>query len=145
MTQNKSNSCRQAKNVKEITYKNLYLKDEGQMYGYVEQLVGNNRLFAICCDGKKMLCHIRGKMVKRVWIKTGDIILLSLRDFQMNRADVLHRYTDDDVSKLKAMGEITNFGKNVEETNDIKFIYTSQSKLKDVILSDISECDEESD
>ncbi len=33
-------------------------------------LTGNGRLEAQCIDGTKRLCHIRGKMRKKVWVNT---------------------------------------------------------------------------
>ena len=45
-------------------------------------MLGNGRLEAFCFDGVNRLCHIRGKLRKRVWIGVGDIVLLGLRDFQ---------------------------------------------------------------
>lgn len=52
---------------------------------------------AQCFDGTKRLAHIRGKMRKKVWINQGDIVLLSLRDFQDDKADVIVKYTPDEV------------------------------------------------
>ena len=45
-------------------------------------MLGNGRLEAFCFDGVNRLCHIRGKLRKRVWIGVGDIVLLGLREFQ---------------------------------------------------------------
>nr|ODN85619.1 translation initiation factor eIF-1A [Cryptococcus depauperatus CBS 7841]ODN90297.1 translation initiation factor eIF-1A [Cryptococcus depauperatus CBS 7855] len=45
----------------------------------------------------------------QVWIVVGDIILLSLRDFQDDRADVIHRYTPDEARNLKTYGELKDF------------------------------------
>jgi|MesohylFT_1024984.scaffolds.fasta_scaffold14087_2 hypothetical protein len=45
-------------------------------------MLGNGRVEAFCFDGVNRLCHIRGKLRKRVWIGVGDIVLLGLRDFQ---------------------------------------------------------------
>lgn len=42
----------------------------------------------------------------QVWITTGDIILLSLREFQDDKADVIHRYTPDEARNLKTYGEL---------------------------------------
>merc|ERR1712091_743655 len=36
----------------------------------------------MCFDGVKRLCHIRGKLRKKVWINQSDIILVGLRDYQ---------------------------------------------------------------
>ena len=60
-------------------------KEDGQEYAQVLKMLGNGRLDAMCFDGTKRLCHIRGKLRKKVWINTGDIILLGLRDYQVNK------------------------------------------------------------
>ena len=60
-------------------------------------MLGNGRVEAQCFDGTKRLAHIRGKMRKKVWINQGDIVLLSLRDFQDDKADVIVKYTPDEV------------------------------------------------
>ena len=59
-------------------------------------MLGNGRLEAYCFDGAKRLAHIRGKLRKKVWINQGDIILLSLREFQDDKADVIVKYTADE-------------------------------------------------
>merc|ERR1719400_128448 len=41
----------------------------------------------MCFDGVKRLCHIRGKMRKKVWVAQGDIVLIGLRDYQDGKAD----------------------------------------------------------
>ena len=47
-------------------------------------MLGNGRLEAMCFDGVKRLCHIRGKLRKKVWINQSDIVLLGLRDYQVS-------------------------------------------------------------
>lgn len=49
----------------------------------------NGRLEAQCFDGTRRLGNIRGKLRKKVWINQGDIILLSLRDYQDDKGDVM--------------------------------------------------------
>ena len=44
--------------------------------------------------------------LRQVWITAGDIILLSLREFQDERADVIHKYTPDEARNLKTYGEL---------------------------------------
>ena len=39
-------------------------------YAQVLRMLGNGRLEAQCIDGVKRLCHIRGKMRKKVWVNT---------------------------------------------------------------------------
>merc|ERR1719209_2287256 len=42
----------------------------------------------MCFDGVKRLCHIRGKLRKKVWINQSDIVLIGLRDYQDAKAEV---------------------------------------------------------
>ena len=69
-------------------------------------MLGNGRIEAKCQDGETRLGQIRGQMRKKVWIVAGDIILLSLREFQDGRADVIHKYTPDEARNLKTYGEL---------------------------------------
>merc|ERR1712070_1017333 len=84
----------------------LIFKEDGQEYAQVIRMLGNGRLDAQCIDGIKRLCHIRGKMRKKVWVSTGDIILVGLRDFQDEKADVILKYNADEARSLKAYGEL---------------------------------------
>jgi translation initiation factor 1A len=84
----------------------LVLKEAGQEYAKVISLVGEGRLMAQCMDGIDRLCHIRGTLKKKVWIVKDDLILISLRDFQDEKADVLVKYTEQEVRTLRSMGEI---------------------------------------
>lgn len=85
-------------------------------------MLGNGRIEAFCYDGKTRLCNIRGKMRKKVfcflflsksqeWIGVGDIVLIGLRDFQDDKADVIMKYTADEARQLKAYGEIPDNGR----------------------------------
>ena len=39
------------------------------------RMLGNGRLEAMCIDSTKRLCHIRGKMRKKVWVNTVSMLL----------------------------------------------------------------------
>uniref|UniRef100_A0A8H7TUV6 S1-like domain-containing protein n=1 Tax=Bionectria ochroleuca TaxID=29856 RepID=A0A8H7TUV6_BIOOC len=67
-------------------------------------------------DGQEYAQVIRGKMRKKVWINQGDIILLSLRDFQDNKGDVILKYTADEARTLKSYGELPENAK-INETD----------------------------
>ena len=84
----------------------LVFKEDGQEYAQVLRMLGNGRLEAQCIDGVKRLCHIRGKLRKRVWIGVGDIILLGLREFQDQKADIILKYDGDEARSLKTYGEL---------------------------------------
>src|SRR5436190_11772739 len=79
-------------------------------------MLGNGRLEALCFDGSKRLAHIRGKLRKKVWINQGDIILLSLREYQDQKGDVILKYSADEARSLKAYGELPESAK-INETD----------------------------
>ncbi len=85
-------------------------------YAQVLKMLGNGRLEALCFDGSKRLAHIRGKLRKKVWINQGDIILLSLRDYQDEKGDVILKYSADEARSLKAYGELPESAK-INETD----------------------------
>jgi translation initiation factor 1A len=93
-------------------------------------MLGNARVDAFCFDGVSRLCQIRGQMRKRVWITVGDIVLVSLREFQDSKADIIWKYTPDEARSLKAYGEIPasvrpneteGFGGDESESDGIEF------------------------
>lgn len=97
---------RRGKNDNEETKRELEFKEDGQEYAQVTRMLGQGRLEAYCFDGETRLCHIRGKMRKKVWVTAGDIILIGLRDFQDDKADVIHKYNADEARNLKSCGEL---------------------------------------
>ena len=84
---------RRGKNENDNEKRELVFKEEGQEYAQVVKMLGNGRLEAQCFDGARRLAHIRGKLRKKVWINQGDIILLSLRDYQDEKGDVIMKYS----------------------------------------------------
>ena len=84
----------------------LVFKEDGQEYGRVIKMLGNNRITVLCFDGKERLGIICGKMRKRVFINQDEIILVGLRDYQDVKCDVIHKYTTDEARTLQSYGEI---------------------------------------
>lgn len=106
----------------------LIFKEEGQEYAQIVKMLGNGRVEAACFDGVKRLAHIRGKLRKKVWMGQGDIILVSLRDFQDDLCDVVHKYNSDEARALKSQGELPESAKinetdtfGHEEDEDVNF------------------------
>ncbi|KAL0655709.1 hypothetical protein Bca4012_076293 [Brassica carinata] len=97
---------KRGKNEADDEKRELIFKEDGQEYAQVLRMLGNGRCECMCIDGNKRLCHIRGKMHKKVWIAAGDIILVGLRDYQDDKADVILKYMSDEARLLKAYGEL---------------------------------------
>jgi translation initiation factor 1A len=85
--------------------RDMPLREDGQLYARVTKMLGNNRVMAACGDGQERLCTIRGSMRRREWVRVGDVVLVALRDFQDDKADVVFKYKDDEVHRLKRLGE----------------------------------------
>lgn len=119
---------RRGKNVNGGQKRELIFKEEGQEYAQITKMLGNGRLEVACFDDKKRMGHIRGKLRKKVWMGQGDIILVSLRDFQDEQCDVVHKYNSDEARALKSAGELPENAKinetdtfGADEDDDVNF------------------------
>jgi translation initiation factor 1A len=120
-----------------LVYKNV---EELQEYAQVTKLLGNCRCDVLCVDGINRLAHIRGNMRKKVWIKSGDIVLVSLREYEDAKADIIYLYTTKEAKNLKIYGELPETFK-INENIDI----TSKEENDDLGVDFREEDDEESD
>ena len=117
-----------------INKNNIIKKDEYQMYARVLKMLGSGRLNALCDDGKERLCKIRGSMMKKVFINIDNIILVSIRDFEDDKCDVIHKYNDEEAKILCKDGEIPSslmgeiyINKNDEKENDVDMDFNISS------------------
>lgn len=131
---------RRGKNENEGLKRELVFKEDGQEYAQVIKMLGNGRLEAMCFDGIKRLCHIRGKLRKKVWINQSDIILVGLRDYQDARADVILKYSADEARNLKSYGE---FPDTVKINETVSF--GDEGIDDDIEFDDVESSDEEND
>lgn len=98
--------------------KKLITKEELETYGQVLNALGNNRMLVKCFDGKERICNIRGSMRKKIWISKNDIVLVSLREFQDDKADIIYKYDNSEVRKLKILDELKIEDKIKEENEE---------------------------
>lgn len=87
-------------------------------------MLGACRVTAQCLDGQTRIATIRGTMRKRVWINVGDVLLVSLRDFEAGKCDVLLKYTPEEVKLLQRKGELgveKDVTNAVEEQEHVEF------------------------
>ncbi len=87
---------------------NMILPSKSDVLGVAVKLLGADRIMVKCQDGKERLCRIRGKLKRRVWIRDGDIVLVSLWDFQSDaRGDICWRYRKNQTDWLRQRGYLT--------------------------------------
>jgi len=87
-----------------VTRVRLPRAHDREVFGYVETLLGSNRLLVRCLDGKERMARIPGKMKKRIWIREGDVVIVVPWAFQDEKADVVWRYTGPQVDYLERKG-----------------------------------------
>ena len=94
---------------------------DGQVYGCVEKALGARFFTVKCLDKVDRRCKVRSK---RLRIKAGDIVIISLREFDDKNADIVYRYDSDEVRTLQKDGVIPSneyMGKEevIEEEDDV--------------------------
>lgn len=91
--------------------RDLQFKEDGQEYAQITKKFGNGRFSLKCFDGKERMGILCGTMRRRVWVNDGDIILVSLRGFQDEKADIIMKYTDSEARNLKTYKELPDTAK----------------------------------
>ena len=94
-----------------VSNNNYNINTEYEVYAYVIKLLGNCRVLVLCDNGNEAVGVIRGSMRrfnKRVLIETGDILAVSMRDFQDNKVDIVHKYNAEQCKILINNKEISD-------------------------------------
>jgi initiation factor 1A len=60
-----------------------------QQLARVIRVLGNRNMLCYCNDNLIRVCHVRGKLRNRVYIELGDVILISLRDYEATVEDAI--------------------------------------------------------
>lgn len=84
----------------EITRVQLPNKNNGELFGIVDKLLGSARMTVMCEDGKTRTLRVPGKIKKKMWIKEGDLVILKPWGFQDDKGDIVYRYSHTQVSYL---------------------------------------------
>lgn len=107
------NRAKKGKNSALREEKKLEYATEGQWYGVCTNYYGSHR-GQITYYGKipdesgnivdkevSALGIIRGSIRKRTKLRNGDLVIVAPRDFQIDKVDILYKYSFDEVKKLK--------------------------------------------
>jgi len=136
--------------VKSTNKATRFSEDEYEYYAQVVATLGNGMCHVMCKDGKKRLCHIRGKFrgrgMRDNMVKNGVWVLVGGRDFEAERTnddkklencDLLEVYSDLDKERLKTLGGFSDF-----ITRDHTFTNTSAQADDDLLFTDNAAEDE---
>ena len=111
----------------EFDRKPLEFPGQDQKYALVTKLLGGCRVECKLFGGSSILTGnksdtsgnsgvggatgiaigvIRGSMRKKVYINQNDVIIVSVREFEKSKVDVVHKYSNDEVKELIKLKEI---------------------------------------
>ena len=106
MPKNKFGGNKAKKGKNYISEKDFIVKEPDQEYAKVVKVLGSCNFELMCEDGATRMGHARGKMRKKIWINENDTVLVGLRDFQDNKCDIIHKYSEDEVKRLNNINEV---------------------------------------
>lgn len=99
--------------------KDVPIKDDGQEYATVTKVLGSGRYTALCYDGTTRLAHKRGALTRgpnKAIIAQGDLLLVSLREYQDAKCDIIGKYSCEHVRELVRLAELPTTYTVVERT-----------------------------
>ena len=99
------NTLGKRKVISEEVITDMVLPVANDVLGIAVKMLGFDRILVKCQDGHERLCRIRGKMKRKVWVRQGDIVLVSPWDFQSDtRGDIMWRYKRNQAEWLERNG-----------------------------------------
>jgi len=121
------------------------LPDEFQFFGYVTKILGNRQVnldyyVPTRCEKTHLVIewtkhskigNIRGKMRKRVFVNLGDIVLVTERDFDASKVDIINKFQPSQMGYLKRYVDLPPINE-LSGTGDIDFEYDGDDNENDV-------------
>lgn len=125
-----------------IEKRQLLYKDDMQEYAKMTKMLGDRRIMVMLPDKTEVMAIIPGKFKKRCWMKAGDTLIVSRRDFQESKWDVCYKYNEDEVRLLIKKDEIPPFfadnSSDSNVTNEPLVEFVSEEQEEDDIFEDSS-------
>tara|TARA_B100000029_G_C17259010_1_gene845597 strand:+ start:196 stop:636 length:441 start_codon:yes stop_codon:yes gene_type:complete len=117
----------------------LPLADVGQLYAQVTEVLGNKRFRVLCQDGQVRLGHLSGRIRSFQRVLLGTWVIVSLREFQDTKVDIILKLEDNEVKRLQRMDEIIEISeenKSNVQTDEVE-IEWEQEIPKEINIDDI--------
>ena len=76
-----------------ISTRKVKLPTRNQQFAVVIEMSGGSRMKALCEDGKTRMVRIGGKLIRRMWTRMNDLIIIQPWPIQEDsKADLVYRY-----------------------------------------------------
>lgn len=86
----------------------IRLPRKGEIIGKVIQRLGGNRMEIKCSDGKKRNCRVPGRLKRKLWLREGDIVLITPWPDDDSKGDIIFQYNKNAEYQLKKRALINN-------------------------------------
>jgi translation initiation factor 1A len=82
---------------------------EGEVLGKLEQRLGGSRCRVRCLDGKERICRIPGRLKKSLWVREGDIVLVTPWELGGDeKGDIIFKYRPNQAKWLAQQGYLSD-------------------------------------
>ena len=85
-------------------YVRVRLPKGKEIVGIISQRLGGSRMYVSCMDGRTRNCRVPGGKRRGLWLREGDVILVTPWEFDDEKGDVEYKYKPSESEKLKKMG-----------------------------------------
>ena len=98
----------------------IYSDGDDQKYAVITKIEGGGRYRGFCEDGSTRLLILRGSMRKRKCYRPelNDYVLVALRDYQDEKADIIHKYSESERPLLIENGYVSALQGATDATMD---------------------------
>ena len=90
-----------------VSKRALVFKQFQEEYAVITKKLGDRRVLLTMSDmATEIMGIIPGRFRKRCWFDVGDLCLVSFREFQDEKVDIIYKYNADERRELVGVGEI---------------------------------------
>jgi len=88
-------------------FERVKLPRGNEVIGVLESRLGASRCDVRCLDGKTRNCRIPGRLKRKLWVRTGDIVLVEPWEFGGDeKGDIIYKYRPTQVTWLQKNGHL---------------------------------------
>ena len=97
----------QQKEESQEDFERVKLPRGNEVIGILESRLGASRCDVRCLDGRKRNCRIPGRLKRKLWVRTGDIVLVEPWEFGGDeKGDIIYKYRPTQVTWLQKNGHL---------------------------------------
>lgn len=72
-----------------------------EVLGMIEQRFGGNKMMVSCLDGKSRNCRVPGRLKRKLWLRSGDVVIVEPWELDENKGDIIFKYRLNEIAWLR--------------------------------------------